>query len=94
MFVTTYGRQLTGPQLRKAAVKPLMRAKRARGGEAHFPEDGKVVRTTNHWTFGWSPTLKRWVATNGWNNGRWFRTKRDLLAYAKRMTQWNWEACA
>jgi hypothetical protein len=70
-------------------------AQRHKYSRVWFPEandgQGEWRACARWWKLGWSRELRRWVATNGESNARWFRSERDLRAYAQRMLdEWHW----
>ena len=91
MFIPSYGLQLEPDQAKAAWVpNPVCAAAKAGRNGCYIQRTKRWVQTGNRWVFGWDPKATRWVATNGRDNARVFRTKRDLVAYAKRMQRWNW----
>ena len=96
MFIPSWGLQLDPDQVDATWVpNPLCAAQKAGSGKCWLERKKRWQHTQNRWVYGWDPRNKRWVATNGRDNARQFRTKRDLLRYAERMrTRWNWVPAA
>ena len=69
----------------------MRKVEAAKASRVWFPREQRWKKAKTEWVYGWDPNTKRWVAVGSNDNGRWFHTKRDLVAFADRMVnEWHW----
>ena len=92
MSYQSWGHKMASTDVHRAWVpNPVRKAVAAKASKVWFPTEKRWKFATTRWVYGWDPNAKRWVAKGDNGNGRWFHTKRDLVAFADRMVnEWRW----